>query len=226
VLRLPIMARPLRGYWWLPTSRGKVLRVLRGTYEPEQTAHFLRWVRPGATVIDIGAHVGYYTLLASMLAGETGSVWAFEPEPTNAAFLRRHTYLNNCRNVHVEELAVSNSDGNARFLCGKGSGTGHLDQTGDMEVRTVRLTEFCAERGISPSALKIDVEGAEAAVLEGAKELILKSRPVIFLSTHGPAAHAHCLEWLRAAGYSLRPILGGRIEDAAEILALPDGAIA
>ena len=155
-----------------------------------------------------------------------GSVWAFEPEPTNAAFLRRHTYLNNCRNVHVEELAVSNSDGNARFLCGKGSGTGHLDQTGDMEVRTVRLTEFCAERGISPSALKIDVEGAEAAVLEGAKELILKSRPVIFLSTHGPAAHAHCLEWLRAAGYSLRPILGGRIEDAAEILALPDGAIA
>ena len=220
------MARPLRGYWWLPASRGKVLRVLRGTYEPEQTAHFVRWVRPGATVIDIGAHVGYYTLLASMLAGESGSVWAFEPEPTNAAFLRRHMYLNNCRNVQVEELAVSNTTGHARFLCGKGSGTGHLDRTGDMEVRTVRLEDFCAARGITPSAIKIDVEGAEAAVLDGAKELILRARPVIFLSTHGPAMRAQCLHWLREAGYALQPILGGSIEDAAEILALPEGTIA
>lgn len=220
------MARPLRGYWWLPASRGKVLRVLRGTYEPEQTAHFVRWVRPGATVIDIGAHVGYYTLLASMLAGESGSVWAFEPEPTNAAFLRRHMYLNNCRNVQVEELAVSNTNGHARFLCGKGSGTGHLDRTGDMEVRTVRLEDFCAARGITPSAIKIDVEGAEAAVLDGAKELILRARPVIFLSTHGPAMRAQCLHWLREAGYALQPILGGSIEDAAEILALPEGTIA
>ena len=226
MLRLPIMARPLRGYWWLPASRGKVLRVLRGTYEPEQTAHFVRWVRPGATVIDIGAHVGYYTLLASMLAGESGSVWAFEPEPTNAAFLRRHMYLNNCRNVQVEELAVSNTNGHARFLCGKGSGTGHLDRTGDMEVRTVRLEDFCAARGITPSAIKIDVEGAEAAVLDGAKELILRARPVIFLSTHGPAMRAQCLHWLREAGYALQPILGGSIEDAAEILALPEGTIA
>ena len=191
------MGRPLRGYWWLPSSRGKVLRVLRGTYEPEQTAHFVRWIGPGATVIDIGAHVGYYTLLASMLAGETGSVWAFEPEPTNAEFLRQHMYLNHCSNVHVEEVAVSNSSGRARFLCGKGSGTGHLDKSGDMEVRTVRLADFCAARGIRPSALKIDVEGAEAEVLEGARDLIRDSRPVIFLSTHGPALHRQCLSWLR-----------------------------
>ena len=226
MLRLPIMGRPLRGYWWLPSSRGKVLRVLRGTYEPEQTAHFVRWIRPGATVIDIGAHVGYYTLLASMLAGKTGSVWAFEPEPTNAAFLRQHMYLNHCSNVHVEEVAVSNSSGRARFVCGKGSGTGHLDGSGDMEVRTVRLADFCSARGIRPSALKIDVEGAETEVLEGARELIRSSRPVIFLSTHGPALHRQCLSWLRDDGYSLHPILGGDIDGATEILALPESAIA
>jgi FkbM family methyltransferase len=220
------MGRPLRGYWWLPSSRGKVLRVLRGTYEPEQTAHFVRWIGPGATVIDIGAHVGYYTLLASMLAGKTGSVWAFEPEPTNAAFLRQHMYLNHCSNVHVEEVAVSNASGRARFVCGKGSGTGHLDRSGGMEVRTIRLADFCGARGIRPTALKIDVEGAEAEVLEGARELIRSTRPVIFLSTHGPALHRQCLSWLRDDGYRLQPILGGDIDGATEILALPDGAIA
>lgn len=226
MLRLPIMGRPLRGYWWLPSSRGKVLRVLRGTYEPEQTAHFVRWIGPGATVIDVGAHVGYYTLLASMLAGDTGSVWAFEPEPTNAAFLRQHMYLNHCRNVHVEEVAVSNSSGRARFVCGKGSGTGHLDQSGDMEVRTVRLADFCVAHGVRPTALKIDVEGAETEVLEGARDLIRSSRPVIFLSTHGPALHRQCLSWLRDDGYRVHPILGGDIDGATEVLALPDGAIA
>jgi FkbM family methyltransferase len=226
VLRLPIMGRPLRGYWWLPTSRGKVLRVLRGTYEPEQTAHFVRWIGPGATVIDVGAHVGYYTLLASMLAGESGSVWAFEPEPTNAAFLREHMSLNHCRNVHVEELAVSNSSGHARFHLGKGSGTGRLDSTGDVEVRTIKLADFCEARGIRPTALKIDVEGAEAEVLAGARDLIRETRPVIFLSTHGPALHRQCTSWLREDGYTLHPILGRDVDDTPEILALPDAAIA
>jgi FkbM family methyltransferase len=220
------MARPLRGYWWLPSSRGKVLRILRGAYEPEQTAHFVRWVRPGSTVIDIGAHVGYYTLLASILAGDKGSVWAFEPEPTNAAFLRRHMWLNHCSNVHVEELAVSDASGSARFGLGKGSGTGHLDHNGNINVKTVRLADFCALRGITPTALKIDVEGAEAAVLEGARELIETARPVIFLSTHGPQVHRQCLDWLRAAGYSVKPILGGDVEDTPEILCLPDGVAA
>lgn len=222
MLRLPIMGRPLRGYWWLPSSRGKVLRVLRGTYEPEQTAHFVRWIRPGATVIDVGAHVGYYTLLASMLAGESGSVWAFEPEPTNAAFLRRHMYLNHCRNVHVEEVAVSSSSGQGRFVCGKGSGTGRLDKTGEMEVRTVRLADFCASRGIRPTALKIDVEGAEVEVLDGARDLIRSERPVIFLSTHSRAIHRQCLGLLRDDGYTLRPIVGADVDGATEILALPE----
>src|SRR5689334_14548427 len=104
------MAHALRGYWWLPTSGGKVLRILGGTYEPEQTGHFIHFVRPGSTVLDIGAHVGYYTLLASMLAGDAGYVWAFEPEPHNAEFLRQHLAVNNCRNVHVEEAAVSDAE--------------------------------------------------------------------------------------------------------------------
>lgn len=225
MLRLPILASPLRGYWWLPASRGKVLRILRGAYEQEQTAHFVRWVRPGAIVIDVGAHVGYYTLLASILAGDTGKVWALEPEPRNAAYLRRHMSINHRENVHVEEVAVSDKVGTAHFTHGTGSGTGHLDSAGSMQVDTVSLTDFCKSRGIVPSALKIDVEGAEVPVLEGAMEMLQGASPVIFLSTHGADLHRRCLELLGGIGYTFLHIY----DDAginAEILCLPAGVSA
>ena len=88
------------------------------------------------------------------------------------------------------------------------------------------IADFCEARGIKPTALKIDVEGAEIDVLEGARDLIRTTRPVIFLSTHGPAIHRQCMAWLRDLGYTLKPILGGSIDDTAELLAVPDGAIA
>ena len=206
MLRLPIVASPLRGRWWLPASRGKVLRVLGGMYEKEQTALFGRWVGQGATVIDAGAHVGYYTLLASILAGSSGTVWALEPDPTNAQYLRRHMLINHCENVHVEEMAAAGKSGPARFTHGTGSGTGHLDTAGSTTVEGVALDDFCSVRRISPSALKIDVEGAEVEVLQGATEMLVRNKPVIFLSTHGAHLHGACLDLLGGIGYTFRHI--------------------
>ena len=216
-MKLPILAGPLRGRWWLPQSRGKILRILGGTYEPEQTRLFREHIPVGATVFDVGAHVGYYTLLASVLAGDTGRVWAFEPNPANHAFLRRHVAVNRRDNVSIENAAVSDRNGTAAFAFGTGSGTGHLDTKGSLEVRTVRLDDFCREHGVQPGFLKIDVEGAEQAVLRGAEET-LAARPVIFLSTHGPQIHAACLAWLRERGYSLRPVDADDLADASEVL--------
>lgn len=220
-MRLPILAGPLRGRWWLPASRGKLLRIYLGTYEPEQTGLFERHVRPGDTVLDVGAHVGYYTVLSAVLAGPSGAVWSFEPNPTNAGFLRRHVEINGLAQVRVEQAAVSDAEGTARFDFGTGSGTGHLSSDGAIEVRTVRLDDFCAAHGIVPGAIKIDVEGAEAAVLEGGAKTIESARPVIFLSTHGPEPHAACVAWLRARGYALAPIVGGSVETASELLCSP-----
>jgi FkbM family methyltransferase len=225
-LRLPIIAGPLRGRWWLPASRGKVLRILNGTYEREQTRLFQEWIRPGDTVLDVGAHVGYYTLLASVLAGDNGTVWAFEPNPRNFRFLERHARINGRRNVRAEQAAVSDAEGSARFDFGTGSGTGHLARGGALEVRTVRLDDFCRRHGVRPAAVKIDVEGAEGAVLEGARETLAAARPVIFLSTHGPEVHRYCLDLLREMGYGFRPIVGDDVERASEVLCLPDGAAA
>lgn len=224
MLRLPIIAGALRGRWWLPASRGKILRILNGTYEREQTALFEQLLRPGATVLDVGANVGYYTLLASVLVGDAGRVHAFEPEPRNAGFLRDHVRINRRGNVTVQQAAVSDRAGTARFDFGSGSGTGHLADAGAIEVRTLRLDDHCAEHGLAPSAIKIDVEGAEMSVLQGARETLARHRPLLFLSTHGADVHRACLAFLRELGYELTPILGGDVESTTEVLATARGA--
>lgn len=224
MLRLPIIAGRLRGRWWMPASRGKILRILNGTYEREQTRLFEQLLSPGGVVLDVGANVGYYTLLASVLVGDGGAVHAFEPEPRNAEFLRHHLRVNRARNVTVQQAAVSDREGTARFEFGSGSGTGHLGESGTLEVRTLRLDDYCAEHRIVPTAIKIDVEGAEMSVLVGARETLIRHRPVIFLSTHGAEVHAASLGFLRGLGYALRPILGGDLESTTEVLATPGEA--
>jgi len=222
-VRAPILAGPLKGRWWLLESRGKLARILLGSYEPEQTRLFQETIRPGDTVLDVGAHVGYYTVLSAVLVGDAGAVWSFEPNPRNAGFLRRHAEVNGLRQVRVEQAAVSDAEGTARFDFGTGSGTGHLSSDGAIAVRTLRLDDFCAAHAIVPRAVKIDVEGAEAAVLEGFAATVDASRPVIFLSTHGPGPHARCVDWLGARGYTLRPIVGESVDSATELLCTPGG---
>ncbi|MBW3630628.1 MAG: FkbM family methyltransferase, partial [Gemmatimonadetes bacterium] len=100
-MKVPILGGVLRGSWWLPLSPGTVARVLLGSYEAEQTALFREWLRPGDTLLDVGAHVGYYSLLGARLVGERGAVWSFEPNPSNSEWLRRHVRVNGLRNVHV-----------------------------------------------------------------------------------------------------------------------------
>jgi FkbM family methyltransferase len=217
-MRIPIMAGPLRGTWWLPQSGGKVLRFLNGTYEPQQTKVFTEQLRPGQTLIDVGAHVGYYALLAAKLVGDQGRVFAFEPNPRNFDFLKQHVAVNALSNVRIEQSAVSDTNGTASFDLGKGSGTGHLAMSGPVEVTTIRLDDYCAANRIAPNAIKCDVEGAELAVLRGAERTIVMHRPVLFLSTHGASIHSACMSWLRERGYSLSPINADDVDDAAELL--------
>lgn len=125
-LHVPILRGRLAGTRWLPAAGGKTLRVLLGTYEPEQTALFGRLTATGATVFDVGAHVGYYTLLASALVGPAGRVAAFEPDPDNLRFLRAHVEVNRRSNITVIGAAVGECTGEALFEAGTGSGTGHL----------------------------------------------------------------------------------------------------
>jgi FkbM family methyltransferase len=194
---LPILRGPLAGKRWLISSR---INFFLGTYEPEQTQAFQEIVRPGHVVYDVGAHYGYYTLLASALAGPAGKVFAFEPSPANIPRLQLHLRVNRCANVTIEEMALSDHEGKARFDNQTGSGTGHLSPDGMVEVQTATLDALSA-RLPTPDVLKIDCEGAELQVLSGGEETIRSAQPAIFLSTHSPQLKADCFRLLGSWGY-------------------------
>jgi FkbM family methyltransferase len=162
-------------------------RADKRVYEPSFYAPFAAAVRPGATVFDIGAHIGIFALGAAKRAGESGRVFAFEPSPETAAVLRRHVELNGFeRRVEVIPSVVSNRTGTASFYSHHLSMAASLsraniedfspeDLTGGIasaEVPCVTLDEFCERGGVWPSVIKIDVEGAELLVLEGARSLL------------------------------------------------------
>ncbi|HWZ58637.1 MAG TPA: FkbM family methyltransferase, partial [Gemmatimonadaceae bacterium] len=121
---VPILGGPLRGWRWIPAAASHGCWL--GTFERAEQDVFARTVRPGDVVYDLGANVGFYTLLAARLAGPTGRVVAFEPVPRNLGYLRRHIALNQCENVTVVAAAVSDRSGTARFRDGPAHTVGTL----------------------------------------------------------------------------------------------------
>jgi FkbM family methyltransferase len=215
---LPILKGRLKGARWNLNAGGKILRLLLSTYEPEQTGLFIETVGEGDTVYDIGAHAGYYTLLASRLTGPGGEVHAFEPDAKNQIYLRKHVEANNASNVTIVTKAVSEEDGHSHFQQGSGSGTGSLSESGSLKVETVRLDSYSAQRGVQPDLMKIDVEGAEGMVLRGAVRILESARPTIFLSTHGAQVHRDCCRLLASLGYRLEPLIGSSIDETSELI--------
>jgi FkbM family methyltransferase len=173
-------------------------------------------------VYDIGANVGFYSLLAAHLSGPEGKVYAFEPLHRNVEFIYRHITLNRLENIEVFEAAVSDQAGEAFFDPGVSIATGHLSESGTVRVRQVCLDEMLAEGTIAPpDTLKVDVEGAEYAVFQGAKNMIEDHRPLIFLDTHGRDVHALTIELLAGYGYQFETLDGRPLAESKELIARP-----
>jgi len=186
-----------------------------GLYELPKQRALRRLVVPGMTVCDIGANAGFYTLGLARLVGEHGRVLAFEPLPRNLAKIRRHLSLNRATNVTLSDCALSDVTATLQFSEGDSDFTGRISAgAGDLEVQSVRLDQFLAEQLLpDPALLKIDVEGAEARVLQGAKGLLLRSHPILVLALHGDRQKSECFEILRSCGYSVRGLSGKAIEN-------------
>ncbi len=162
-----------------------------GIWEPLETAAFLEHAREGMCVFDVGANIGYYTLLAARTVGSSGRVFAFEPEPRNFALLARNVGENGFTNVRLVNAAVSNRKGVMRLHLDDANFGAHSFEEGSVrtssgrsvEVATVLLDGFADEaRAFEAGVLvKIDVQGAEALVVGGALELLGLEKITVFL---------------------------------------------
>lgn len=183
------------------------------------TRQFVRLLRPGDHAIDVGANLGYFTLVAAHLVGPAGSVRAFEPSPTIFPRLQANVRLNPKLNVRVYQAAVTDRRGQVTFYSAPADRSGysslrHLggDVAGVATVAAVALDDLLAE--LPPTRLvKIDVEGAEWLVLQGMRRLLKRDRPYLiceiddgFLRELGADADRVC-RFLRDAGYDIYRIV-------------------
>lgn len=200
---VPILQGKLRGKKWIVGSSNHGYWL--GSYEYKKQIFFSDTIQRGMVVFDIGAHVGFYTLLSSQLVGSRGSVIAFEPLPENVVYLKKHIELNCISNAMVFEAAVSNCSGQEFFKKGNTRSTGHLvSEGGEIVVRTISLDDFINEGKLPlPDCLKIDVEGDEMNVFFGAQQLLSKHKPMIFLDVHGKENYHSCYNFFNVLGYAL-----------------------
>ncbi len=221
-LPVPVLQGKLRGKWWIAGASNHGCWL--GSYEYDKRRLFEKIVSPGSIVFDVGANVGFYTMLASVLVGKGGSVYAFEPVPRNLHFLKRHMQMNRLKNVTVVEAAVSDYGGKAAFDVGAGPAVGRLETHGQLEVEVVNLDGLIKNGKVPPpDFIKLDIEGGEGAALRGARSTLAQSHPTIFLATHGPGVHRECCEFLQSMGYELQPICGQSLADTDEVLATREG---
>lgn len=178
-----------------------------GEREPELLYMLRNEISPGDICIDLGANIGYITLLMCELLQGKGKVYAIEPDPENVKLLNHNIQLNNYTNLtSVSQMAISNENGYGNFYFGITSNLGGLHQTknthaSSLKVKLQTLSTFCKEHDIFPSMIKMDIEGGEVEVLDGFYEYIMKYNfPCkIIMELHPTTYHEnHSLDfWLR-----------------------------
>lgn len=155
----------------------EALRMAAGSYEPDTSRVIRNLLLHGQTFVDVGAHIGYFALLGARAVGPTGHVYTFEPAPTNLTLLRENIEVNGYGSrVTVVPKAASNQSGTSALFLSNADSMWHttLSRWGGttIEVTTTTLDAFFEQIGWPPVHLvKIDVEGAEKAALEGMGEL-------------------------------------------------------
>jgi len=165
-----------------------------GRYEGDDAALFWTLVRPGAVLFDVGAHVGWYALHAAARSPDTRVV-AFEPVPRSCALLRENVALNRLANVTVCEFGLAEQPGERVIFVPADLPTASsaADLTGAgtaLRVDFRKLDDVADELDLAPDVIKIDVEGAELAVLQGATRTLAR-RPVVYCEMLRKWAAAH-----------------------------------
>jgi FkbM family methyltransferase len=187
--------------------------LIRGTLESHVQYAFMRSVTPGSCVYDVGANLGFFTLIAARLVGPTGHVHAFEPVAATAQSLASTVDRNGFTHVSVHMVAVNDVSGEGRLLRTQESSWSHLDDRGwhpqtaeSVPVSVISLDDFVRDGGRPPDFVKIDVEGSEVAVLEGAIAILAEHRPQLVIELH--ETNREVMEFMSDIGYRARGLDG------------------
>jgi FkbM family methyltransferase len=206
------------------------MNIIRGCYEQSEVNFVRQMVKPGHTVLDLGANIGFFTMIIASLVGPSGRVYAFEPIDVNADLLERSITENGFEDrVALERAAVGQSSGFAELVFLKverahNSGGAYLAQEGTKlpdghEIKKadmIALDSYTLRRPID--FVKTDIEGAEPLAFRGAEEILRTDRPII-LSELNPVAlervsgctPAQFIAEMQARGYDCRILKGGKV---------------
>jgi FkbM family methyltransferase len=192
----------------------RLLSMRPEQYEPEVSTLLRRLAHRGATVVDIGAHVGLHTLLFSESVGTTGRVIAIEASPATATVLRSHIAWNQLTNIEVVQAAMGDREGAIDFtfrsdpldLGGFANSLAYDIGGVTQSIPMTTLDKVCAD--LTPDLIKIDVEGAELHVLRGGAETLKRAHPTLVVAIHPEPMQmmgttpSELVMFLEALGYS------------------------
>lgn len=214
---IAIAAGDLKGYRMQLNLKAEKSRWL-GTYEPELQTALRDFLQPGGVVYDVGANIGYVTLLMAHRTGAAGRVFAFEALPDNIERIRKNIALNDLDNIIVVAGAVVDRNAPVKFFVhdsvgmGKAAGSAGRQEhyKAEITVPGFSLDDFVYGQGNpAPQAIKMDIEGGEVLALPGMRRILADARPLLFLELHGPESEKVAWETLKSAGYVLYSMEAG-----------------
>jgi FkbM family methyltransferase len=187
---------------------------LLGTHDLEVQYVLSRLLQPGMTFFDLGANVGFMSMLAARQVGPKGTIVCFEPLAVNAAQIKQNSNLNGFTAVAIHEIALGKEDGEAEFLLSESPTWGRLAQAGAAPKQSgvvrvpVRTLDSLAQSGQlpDPQFIKMDVEGVEADVILGGKEFLSRTRPVMVIELHH--TYDAVMNALKSIDYDALPVPG------------------
>lgn len=230
---IPIPVRLPFGAWFMARNDGLGSTLSYDGFEPRERRFVMRFLREGMIVLDVGAHQGFYTLLASKLVGPSGRVFAFEPSPREQKALRLNLILNGRNNVSMQAMALGDAEAQADLYVVNGEHTGFnslrppgiSSPTSRVKVKVKRLDDWLRETNVERADfVKLDVEGGEFAALKGcANFLEQRPRPVILAELEDARSEPWGLRakdtanLLQSHGFQMYAILGdGTLEKMPE----------
>ena len=184
-----------------------------GTYEPSLQNAAQRFVKPGMVIYDVGANIGYISLMLARLGGESAKVFSFEALPTNVQRLQKNIALNQMEpTIRVIPKAVIDSSHPVIFLAhsspsmGKARGSAGREELYDHEIKVagLALDDFVFTDGNpAPNLIKMDIEGGEILAMQGMQRLLKEKHPMMLIELHGEKAAAVIWQTLSQAGYEI-----------------------